>query len=143
MEAKFARQEGGTRAMLITVLGLGHVGLPTALGLAELGWRVVGADEDLTKITSLREGRAPFYEPGLQELLSKHLQSGRFVPSDDVGAAIRSATVLFVCVGTPQRSSGEADLSQVERVARTIAGTSPAINWSSKKARCPRSRRSG
>jgi len=121
MDAKTFADEARTRTMRITVLGLGHVGLPTAVGLAELGWRVIGTDQDTAKIASLQQGRAPFYEPGLQELLSKHLQSGRFVPIADSSAAIRAANVLFVCVGTPQRSSGEPDLSQVETVARTIA----------------------
>ena len=107
--------------MLITVLGMGHVGIPTAVGLAELGWKVTGVDQDLAKIAMLRAGRLPFYEPDLQELLSRHLESGRFIPTEDVAGAIRSATILFVCVGTPQRSNGEADLSQVETVARTIA----------------------
>ena len=76
----------------ITVLGTGHVGLSTALGLAELGWRVTGTDDDGSKIELLQAGQAPFYEPGLQELLSKHLQSGRFTTTADVGEAIRSAS---------------------------------------------------
>ncbi len=105
----------------IAVLGMGHVGIPTALGLAELGWNVTGVDQDSAKIALLQEGRVPFYEPGLEELLSKHLERGGFVPSSDVAGAIRSATVLFICVGTPQRENGEADLSQVEAVARDIA----------------------
>lgn len=105
----------------ISVLGLGHVGLPTALGLAELGWEVTGADDDQAKVALLQEGRAPFYEPGIAELLSKHLASGRFRPTGDVGAAIRSAEVLFLCVGTPQRASGKADLTQIETLTRSIA----------------------
>lgn len=105
----------------IAVLGMGHVGLPTALGLAELGWEVLGADDDSEKIALLQGGKSWFYEPGLQALLSKHLASGRFQPTHEVAAAIRGASVLFVCVGTPQRESGAADLSQVEAVARTIA----------------------
>ncbi len=105
----------------IAVLGMGHVGLPTALGLAELGWQVVGADDDSQKVALLRAGEAPFYEPGLQELLSKHLASGNFTPTEEVSDAIASACVLFVCVGTPQKENGEADLTQVEAVARTVA----------------------
>src|SRR5581483_4213801 len=68
----------------------------------------------------LRSGYVPFYEPGLGELLEKHL-GNNFVPLEDLESAIREATILFICVGTPQRESGEADLSQVESVARTIA----------------------
>jgi UDPglucose 6-dehydrogenase len=105
----------------ITVLGMGHVGLPTALGLAELGWQVFGADDVPEKVEQLKSGRATFYEPEMQELLSKHLASGRFQPTRDVDAAIAGSKVIFVCVGTPQRDDGAADLSQIEAVARTIA----------------------
>lgn len=105
----------------ITVLGLGHVGLPTALGLAELGWWVIGADDDASKVGHIRAGQPCFYEPGLSELLSKHLVSGRFRPIADVDSAIRAASTIFICVGTPQKPSGQADLSQVEAVARVVA----------------------
>lgn len=105
----------------IAVLGMGHVGLPTALGLAELGWNVTGADDDAAKIRLLESGHSPFYEPGLQELLSKHLASGKFKLSQDVDQTLRAASIFFVCVGTPQRENGEADLSQVENVARAVA----------------------
>src|SRR5271165_1104524 len=105
----------------IAVLGLGHVGLPTALGFAELGWEVIGADDDASKVAMIRSGRTPFYEPGLDDLLARGLAGGRLTFSDNVEDAVRAATILFVCVGTPQKDSGEADLSQVEAVARTIA----------------------
>ena len=49
----------------IAVLGLGHVGLPTALGFAELGWEVIGVDDNVSKVAMIRSGKAPFYEPGL------------------------------------------------------------------------------
>ncbi|MFB3922540.1 MAG: UDP-glucose/GDP-mannose dehydrogenase family protein [Terriglobia bacterium] len=104
----------------IAVLGLGHVGLPTALGLADLGWKVVGADQDARKVSEIAAGRVPFFEPGVDVLLSKHLASGRFTATSDVLAAVREATVIFLCVGTPQRQNGEADLSQVESIARLI-----------------------
>jgi UDPglucose 6-dehydrogenase len=99
---------------------MGHVGLPTALGLAEMGWHVLGADSAPALIRQLRQGQLPFYEPGLDQLFRKHLGSN-FSPIDDLPTAIQQATILFVCVGTPQRENGEADLSQVEAVARTIA----------------------
>ena len=105
----------------IGVLGLGHVGLPTALGLAELGWMVVGADDDEEKANNLSQGRPTFYEPGIEGLLSKHLASGRFRVAPDVPVAVRESTVLFVCVGTPQREDGSADVAQVEDAARTVA----------------------
>lgn len=114
-------RKGDTTGDPITVLGMGHVGLPTALGLAELGWQVFGADDIEEKIDQLKSGQATFYEPEMQELLTKHLGSGRFQPTKNVDAAIAQSTVIFVCVGTPQREDGAADLSQIEAVARTIA----------------------
>jgi UDPglucose 6-dehydrogenase len=99
---------------------MGHVGLPTALGLAELGWDVIGADDDEGKIRTLSSGQATFYEPEMQSLLHKHL-GGEFQVTSDVGAAVAASTVLFVCVGTPQGENGEADLSCVEAIARTVA----------------------
>jgi UDPglucose 6-dehydrogenase len=105
----------------IAVLGLGHVGLPTALGFVEMGWEVIGADEDAAKVEMIRSGQAPFYEPGLNDLLARGLASGRLTLCHRVGEAVRDATILFVCVGTPQKDSGEADLSQIEAIARLIA----------------------
>src|ERR1700688_3260035 len=86
----------------IAVLGMGHVGLPTALGMAELGWEVLGADSNPKTIAVLKEGKSWFYEPDLEPLLKKHLDSGLFIPTEDVDGAVASATVLVVCVGTPQ-----------------------------------------
>jgi UDPglucose 6-dehydrogenase len=115
------QQEMNLSNATITVLGLGHIGLPTALGLAELGRHVIGADDDHHKVSLIRGGDAIFFEPGLSDLLSKHLQSGRFQPVDDVEAAVRAASIIFICVGTPQKASGQADLGQVEAVARVVA----------------------
>jgi UDPglucose 6-dehydrogenase len=105
----------------IAVIGVGHVGLPTALCLAELGWEVVGADQDENTIRQMKAGKSPFYEPGLQALLTRHLATGKFSVTSDVASAIDAATVLFICVGTPQGENGEADLSQIEVIARLIA----------------------
>jgi UDPglucose 6-dehydrogenase len=109
-----------SREAKIAVLGMGHVGLPTALSLASMGWKVLGADALLSLVQKIKAGHAPFYEPGLDELLREHLGK-RFFPMDDLESAIREATVIFLCVGTPQKSTGEADLTQVEAAARTIA----------------------
>ena len=109
-----------TKQAKIAVLGMGHVGLPTALGLASLGWHVLGTDSLSPLIDKLQAGIVPFYEPGLEQLLREHL-GGKFNPVHDLEGAIREATILFLCVGTPQKGSGEADLSQLESAARTIA----------------------
>jgi UDPglucose 6-dehydrogenase len=121
----------------ITVLGLGHIGLPTALGLAELGRKVIGADSDPTKLALIRAGQPPFYEPGLSKLLAKHLQSGHFQPIDDVGAAVQRGSIIFVCVGTPQRENGQADLGQVEAVARFVARNLNGYNLIVEKSTVP------
>ena len=104
----------------ITVLGTGYVGLVTGACLANLGWQVTGYDVQEAKIEKLRRGENPIYEPGLEELLAAN--KSRLSFTSDLDAAISSADVIFVCVGTPQGDDGRADLSQVEAVARTIAG---------------------
>ena len=118
---KVKQISGATRMEAIAVLGMGHVGVPTALTLAELGWRVIGADTDPTKIHSLQQGVCPFYEPGLDELLQKHVQNPLFSLTSDIDTAIRSSNVLFLCVGTPQHENGEPDLSAIETLARAVA----------------------
>ena len=115
------RKRSNSTESPITVLGLGHIGLPTALGLADLGWNVIGADDDAKKVGLIRSGDPIFFEPGPLDLLTKHLKSGKFKPVDDVDAAVRAASIIFICVGTPQKASGQADLAQVEAVARVVA----------------------
>lgn len=105
----------------IGILGMGHIGIPTAVSLAELGWEVIGADLDSAKIDLIKTGQCPFYEPGLDELLKKHISTSRLTVTDDVSAAIRSAQVLFICVWTSQKENGEADLTHLESLARLIA----------------------
>ena len=104
----------------IGVVGLGRVGLITAVGLAELGWHVLGADEDVAKSRVIRKGEVPFFEPGVEELLRRHIRSGRFVVEDGLDSVMAQATVIFVCVGTPEGEDGAADLTQLSQVAGTI-----------------------
>lgn len=105
----------------VGILGLGHVGLPTAVGFAELGWQVIGTDSDTEKVSKIAQGQCPFYEPDLEPLLKKNLANGRLKVTPDVGEAVRASDILFVCVGTPQKPDGSPDLSQVETVIRTVA----------------------
>ncbi|MBN2206139.1 MAG: UDP-glucose/GDP-mannose dehydrogenase family protein [Candidatus Aminicenantes bacterium] len=107
--------------MKIAVVGTGYVGLVTATCLAELGHAVIGLDKDRSKIVTIRSGRAPFYEPGLDDLLAANLKKGTLRFTDDEAEAIRASEVIFVCVGTPPQEDGSADMSQIEEVARTIA----------------------
>ncbi len=107
--------------MRIGVLGTGHVGLVSCATLAATGHEVVGVDTDADKIERLRQGVAPFYEPGLQELLDETIGNGRLSFSTDVKDAAGGSEVVFICVGTPARATGDANLAAVEQAARDIA----------------------
>jgi UDPglucose 6-dehydrogenase len=102
----------------IAVFGAGYAGLVTGACLAEIGHEVVIRDIVPEKIESLRAGRAPIYEPGLEELLEKNRERLRFTL--DVGEAAENAEFLFVCVGTPATYSGDADLWAVWTVIEEI-----------------------
>lgn len=107
--------------MKIGIIGTGYVGMVTAVGLAELGHDVVGTDVVPEKIAKASQGIAPIYEPGLEEMLKSNLKKGTLSFSTDLIQTILSADVLFVCVNTPQREDGSADMSYVESVSRDIA----------------------
>jgi UDPglucose 6-dehydrogenase len=107
--------------MKIGVIGTGYVGLVTAAGLAELGHQVTGTDKVLDKIEKISGGAIPIYEPGLDEILSANVKQNRLVFSPDLDRTIKESDVIFVCVGTPQRQDGSADMSQIEEVSRLIA----------------------
>jgi UDPglucose 6-dehydrogenase len=109
----------------ITVMGTGHVGLVTCVTLATLGHEVVGTDVDSEKIELLRRGIPPFFEPGLEDALTKGSAAGRLAFTDSAAEALRDAEVVFICVGTPARADGEANLLAVEQSARDIARAAP------------------
>jgi UDPglucose 6-dehydrogenase len=77
-----------------------------ALGFAEMGWEVIGADDDASKVAMIQSGQMPFYEPGLDDLLVRTLSGGRLNPCSLRGGAVRAATIPFVCVGTPLKDTG-------------------------------------
>jgi UDPglucose 6-dehydrogenase len=112
--------------MHITVIGSGHVGLVTAVCLAEIGHQVIAVDSDEAKVAALTRGESPIYEALLPELLQRH-NGRRLRFSAFPRAAVAASDVVFLAVGTPQSDSGDTDLSQVEAVAREIA---PAIHRS-------------
>ncbi len=111
------------------MIGTGHVGLVTCASLAQVGHEVAGTDVDGDKIASLRDGRSPFYEPGLDEMLAELLDAGSLRFSTDSEDAVAEADVVFICVGTPPRATGEADLGAVEQSAIDVArkATKPAV----------------
>jgi UDPglucose 6-dehydrogenase len=105
----------------VSVIGLGHVGLVTAGALARWGHEVVGYDIDPSKMESLAAQRAPFFEPGLDELVREGVQAGRLAFTSDLRDALVGAEVAFVCVGTPPLPGGGPNLSYVEKVGRAVA----------------------
>src|SRR2546427_13108959 len=107
--------------MRVSVIGTGHVGLTTAACLAHVGHEVLGVDDDAEKVAMIGRGEVPFHEPGLLDLLREGLDTGRLQVSTDLAEASRHGEVSFVCVGTPTKPNGEANLVQVERVATIVA----------------------
>ena len=105
----------------ISVIGSGHVGLVTGACLAELGNYVILVDADAQKITDLARGVMPFYEPGLDELVRRNKERDRLAFTTSIEDGVKNSEIIFVCVGTPQKANGEADLSYVEAVSREIA----------------------
>ena len=104
----------------ITFVGTGYVGLVGGAGISEFGHQVTCADIDQNKIERLKAGEIPIYEPGLESLVKQNVAKGRLHFSHDVPKSIQNADIIFVAVGTPQGSNGEANLSAIESVAKTI-----------------------
>lgn len=104
----------------IAVIGTGYVGLSSAVGLAEIGHVVVGADIDTQKISTLQSGSSPLDESGITDALGRLLQAQKLSFSTDVLACVTSANVVFLCLPTPQGDDGSADLSYIENVARSL-----------------------
>jgi UDPglucose 6-dehydrogenase len=115
--------------MKVSVIGIGHVGLPTAATLAHLGHDVTAIDADREKIHILARGGIPFYEPGLEDLVRNGREAGRLRFTEDPVQALPGARVAFLCVGTPPTASGEANLTAIERSAELVArhATGPTV----------------
>lgn len=96
--------------MIITVIGLGFVGLTAAVGFAERGHIVYGIDQDKTKVDIIKKGEVPFYEPGIKPTLKKVLDTNLFV-TEKQSEIINQSECVFYCVGTPVGDGGNADLS--------------------------------
>jgi UDPglucose 6-dehydrogenase len=110
--------------MQIAVVGSGYVGLVAGACFADLGHDVIVVDNDEKKLSALNRGEVPIHEKFLPELLHRH-RGTRLKFSDDLEGAVQASAAIFVAVGTPPTEQGEADLSYVESVARSISG---AIN---------------
>jgi len=105
----------------LTVIGCGYVGLVTGACLAAAGHEVHCTDIDEKRIEHLKAGKVPIYEEHLDEVLKRASVEGTISYTSDAGEAIRAGEVIFICVGTPPKENGEADLSAIDHVARQIA----------------------
>jgi UDPglucose 6-dehydrogenase len=105
----------------LSVIGCGYVGLVTGACLAAAGHEVTCTDIDAERIRRLEAGEVPIYEQHLEEILASARKDGRISYTADAGEAIRAGDAIFICVGTPPKESGEADLSAIDQVARQIA----------------------
>ena len=106
--------------MKIGVIGTGYVGLVQGVILSEFGLEVTWVDTNVDKINMLKNGEVPIYEPGLEPLLKKNIESKRLKFTTDIKEAIESSEVLFIAVGTPPSDDGSADLRYVLDVANSI-----------------------
>ncbi len=105
----------------IAVIGTGYVGLVTGVCLSEIGHKVTCVDIDIQKVTLLKNGVSPIYEPGLQELMKKNINSGSLTFTIDYREAFLNVDVIYIAVGTPQTENGAANLQYVEDAAKSIA----------------------
>ena len=118
----------------IAIIGTGYVGLVSGSGISDFGHKVICADIDEEKIKLLQTGKIPIYEPGLDELVERNTKAERLSFSIDVGKTIRDSEVIFIAVSTPQNENGEADISAVKAVAKTIGQ-----NLNNRKVVCTKS----
>ena len=110
----------------IAVVGLGYVGCVTAACLAHLGNKVFGVDRDAHKVGNVLDGQAPFFEPGLEEIIRANVAAGRLRATTSLPEAIADADVALICVGTPSQKNGNLDLEQLRRVISEIAESLPS-----------------
>ena len=107
--------------MNICVIGTGYVGLVAGACLADMGNKVICIDNNEEKISQLKNGIIPIYEPSLEELVKSNVLENRLSFSTDLKSAVEKSLVCFIAVGTPQGEDGSADLQYVYDVAKSIA----------------------
>jgi len=111
---------GGLRPRRICVVGCGYVGLVTATGFASVGHYVVGLDNDQSRIQMLREGRVPFFEPGLEEKVRENQAEGHLAFITDYEEAIAGAEFVFLAVNTPEHGDGCPNLTNLWQAVLTV-----------------------
>ena len=107
--------------MNISIIGSGYVGLVSGACFAQLGNQVICVDHDAAKISNLKKGIIPIFEPGLDELIGSNLEKKRLKFTSNVREAVKSSEIIFIAVGTPTLENKETDLSGVDNVVRSIA----------------------
>jgi len=121
----------------ICVIGAGHVGLVTGACFAELGNQVICADDDVQKIEGLKQNVLPFYEPGIGTMIQRNVAAGRLNFVHRLEDGIAGSEIIFIAVGTPQKSNGEADLTSIENVAMRIAAVAEGYKLIVEKSTVP------
>lgn len=123
--------------MRLSVIGCGYVGLVTGACLAEAGHEVMCTDIDTGRIAQLKAGQVPIYEEHLDKILASTGKSGKISYTTDSGEAIRFGDAVFICVGTPPKADGSADLSAIDHVAQQIAAESRSSKLVVEKSTVP------
>ena len=112
----------GVKYVRITMIGGGYVGLVSGACFAEFGTEVTVVEADPRKLASLRDGKMPIYEPGLEQLVTDNVKAGRLAFTGDLTAAVDGTEAVFIAVGTPtRRGDGHADLTYVYAAAEQVA----------------------
>ena len=110
--------------MKLCMIGTGYVGLVSGVCFSDLGNDVICVDSNIEKINSLKKGKIPIYEPGLQELVLKNYKNKKLKFSTQLKESVKKSDIIFICVGTPTKKGGRAaDLSQIYNVAKEISSS--------------------
>ncbi|MHB8190329.1 MAG: UDP-glucose dehydrogenase family protein [Ferrimicrobium sp.] len=106
--------------MKVAIFGLGYVGLVTGASLGDAGHQVIGYDTDSQKLQSLLNSEVPFFEPGLAELVTKNINHGSLLFSNNIEKTVADSDVVFIAVGTPPSEDGSADLTSLNQVVESL-----------------------
>jgi UDPglucose 6-dehydrogenase len=123
--------------MNITIVGTGYQGLVVGTCLADNGHQVICVDRDAARIAALTAGKMPIHEPGLEELVTRNLEEERLSFTTDLGEAVANSLAIFLCVGTPLRPDGSADISEVLEATRQVAARMNGYRIVVNKSTCP------
>tara|TARA_Y200000002_G_scaffold203886_1_gene168236 strand:+ start:621 stop:1919 length:1299 start_codon:yes stop_codon:yes gene_type:complete len=110
--------------MKLCMIGTGYVGLVSGVCFSDLGNEVICVDNNQIKINSLKQGKIPIYEPGLEELVLKNFKNKSLKFSTNLEESVKKSDIIFICVGTPTKKNGKAaDLKQIYNVTREIGNS--------------------